>query len=36
MRDAGYPAYDTLWRDIPVPWNHRTDPEYDVAFASFV
>jgi hypothetical protein len=36
MRDAGYPLYETLWRDIPVPWNHRVDPEYEIAFRSWV
>jgi len=36
LRDAGYPAYETLWREIPVPWDHRTDPEYEIVFRSWV
>ncbi len=35
MRRHGYDAYRELWPDIATPWNHATDPEYDLAFESW-
>ena len=36
MLRHGYGAYDELWPDLPTPWNHAADPEYDLAFRSWV
>ncbi|MDA1193181.1 MAG: hypothetical protein O3A46_16015 [Candidatus Poribacteria bacterium] len=36
MRRRGYALYERLWRDIPVMWNHRTDPEHDLQLNSWV
>jgi hypothetical protein len=35
MRRHGYDAYRELWSDIATPWDHATDPEYDLAFESW-
>ncbi len=35
MRSANPAAYERLWQDLTVPWNHRTDPEYNAVFASW-
>ena len=35
MQRYGYEAYRELWPDIAAPWNHATDPEYDLAFQSW-
>jgi hypothetical protein len=35
FQEEGYGLYETLWRDIPVSWSHRTDPEWNAALESW-